>query len=379
MPSLGNRRLYFHVARLAKPSITSLLDTPSDTTLDMSRLDGSSDSPDRWGGASMYNDTPTTRTPSECDPPSGLLDATGTTRHGELRTPRDRRMPSMASLHLPAHHASEHPREDPVASVSTGLARRPRLGPRSFSNGTQTHSTNSSVARGRRPLRLSTAPPVHVQGPGRGASSSSHAQEWSLFGQIMMENEGPLRSLEGGPPGPGPGPGPGHGRGASTSPGVESASRRLHVSESVVQSPVEEVSSDGFSARVSTLGARSTLGTHSEDPGTAASAVEGVAEAEDGSSHGSTEARHGTGTTTARGMGRWIPSRLPTIPRLWKNMLKCSVAYFIGSLFTFHPGLSRLCGDLTSYGSGGGGPYPSAHLIATMCVCPRSRVWGSLC
>ncbi|KAF8134358.1 Fusaric acid resistance protein-like-domain-containing protein [Boletus edulis] len=65
---------------------------------------------------------------------------------------------------------------------------------------------------------------------------------------------------------------------------------------------------------------------------------------------------------------RWIPSRVPTIPLLWKNILKCSVSYFIGSLFTFHPSLSRFFGDLTSYGSGGGGPHPSAHMIATIAV-----------
>lgn len=70
---------------------------------------------------------------------------------------------------------------------------------------------------------------------------------------------------------------------------------------------------------------------------------------------------------------RWAcPPRVPAIPLLWKNMLKCSVAYFIGSLFTFHPELSRFFGDLTSsYQSGAGGPYPSAHLIATMCVHTR--------
>ncbi|KAF9227087.1 hypothetical protein BS17DRAFT_861039 [Gyrodon lividus] len=65
---------------------------------------------------------------------------------------------------------------------------------------------------------------------------------------------------------------------------------------------------------------------------------------------------------------RWIPSRIPTVPLLWKNILKCSVAYFLASLFTFHPYLSQFFGDLVSYGSGGGGPSPSGHMIATIAV-----------
>lgn len=59
-------------------------------------------------------------------------------------------------------------------------------------------------------------------------------------------------------------------------------------------------------------------------------------------------------------------SPLPTLPVLWKNILKCSVAYFFASLFTLHPYLSNFFGDLTSYGSGYSGPSPTGHMIATM-------------
>lgn len=58
--------------------------------------------------------------------------------------------------------------------------------------------------------------------------------------------------------------------------------------------------------------------------------------------------------------------RLPPIPLLWKNILKCSVAYFLASLFTFHPYLSHFFDDMTSYGTGECGPSPSGHMIATM-------------
>lgn len=60
--------------------------------------------------------------------------------------------------------------------------------------------------------------------------------------------------------------------------------------------------------------------------------------------------------------------RLPPIPLLWKNILKCSVAYFLASLFTFHPYLSHFFDDMTSYGTGECGPSPSGHMIATIAV-----------
>ncbi|KAI6037545.1 Fusaric acid resistance protein-like-domain-containing protein [Pisolithus marmoratus] len=73
-------------------------------------------------------------------------------------------------------------------------------------------------------------------------------------------------------------------------------------------------------------------------------------------------------TTTNISHCKRICSRFPVIPLLWKNILKCSVAYFLASLFTLHPYLSDFFGDLTSYGPGGGGPSPSGHMIATIAV-----------
>lgn len=74
--------------------------------------------------------------------------------------------------------------------------------------------------------------------------------------------------------------------------------------------------------------------------------------------------------TATTNVSRWtrIYTRFPVIPLLWKNILKCSVAYFLASLFTLHPYLSDFFGDLTSYGPGGGGPSPSGHMIATIAV-----------
>lgn len=49
---------------------------------------------------------------------------------------------------------------------------------------------------------------------------------------------------------------------------------------------------------------------------------------------------------------------------VWRNVLKCAIAYFIGSLFTFSPYFSRLLVDVTSGSSPI--PSPSGHMVATM-------------
>jgi hypothetical protein len=70
-----------------------------------------------------------------------------------------------------------------------------------------------------------------------------------------------------------------------------------------------------------------------------------------------------------RPQAKWFPiPPIPTIPPLYRNILKCSIAYFIASLFTFSPYLSRLLSDLSSYGPGPHTPSPSGHLVASMCV-----------
>lgn len=46
-----------------------------------------------------------------------------------------------------------------------------------------------------------------------------------------------------------------------------------------------------------------------------------------------------------------------------RNILKCSIAYFIGALFTFSPLLSQFISDLDT-----SGPSASGHMVATMSV-----------
>ncbi|KAK7001339.1 ArAE-2 domain-containing protein [Favolaschia claudopus] len=62
----------------------------------------------------------------------------------------------------------------------------------------------------------------------------------------------------------------------------------------------------------------------------------------------------------------WIS--IPAVPVLYRNILKCVIAYFIASLFTFSPYLSSFISDLTTYGDRERRPSPSGHMVATVMV-----------
>jgi hypothetical protein len=53
--------------------------------------------------------------------------------------------------------------------------------------------------------------------------------------------------------------------------------------------------------------------------------------------------------------------RWSQLSALQKNIVKCSIAYFLGSLFTFNPYLSEIVGRVS-----GGGPSASAHMVSTV-------------
>ena len=76
-------------------------------------------------------------------------------------------------------------------------------------------------------------------------------------------------------------------------------------------------------------------------------------------------------TPSSRSIWRYfsaLHSRLPTLSPVHRNIIKCSVAYFVESLFTFSPYLSGFIADLTNYGPGESYPAPSGHMVATVCV-----------
>ncbi|KAJ3519837.1 hypothetical protein NMY22_g13018 [Coprinellus aureogranulatus] len=69
---------------------------------------------------------------------------------------------------------------------------------------------------------------------------------------------------------------------------------------------------------------------------------------------------------------RKLRSLLPPVPVVYRNTLKCAIAYLIASLFTFEPHLSALFSGLVSYGNSGDPserlPLPSGHMVATIAV-----------
>jgi hypothetical protein len=56
---------------------------------------------------------------------------------------------------------------------------------------------------------------------------------------------------------------------------------------------------------------------------------------------------------------------LPTLSPLQKKVLKCSIAYTIGCLFTFVPALSNVLTDIIPLGTQQG-PSPTGHMVATV-------------
>lgn len=60
--------------------------------------------------------------------------------------------------------------------------------------------------------------------------------------------------------------------------------------------------------------------------------------------------------------------RLPELSLLHRNIIKCCIAYFIASLFTFSPYLSGFIADITGDNPGERIPSPSGHMVATMYV-----------
>nr|GAT47657.1 predicted protein [Mycena chlorophos] len=156
-----------------------------------------------------------------------------------------------------------------------------------------------------------------------------HDRQWSVFGQLM-ENEAPLWT--------------------STSTGqrsyfAEGTASIASVDEaSVVQTPASEEAPfvDPFMA---------------PPPG----------EDDDGYDSDDTYSALSRASVAEEEPPSWF-QRLPSIPIVYRNILKCAVAYLIASLFTFNPYLSSFISDLTTYGDRERRPSPSGHMVATVAV-----------
>ncbi|KAF6761178.1 hypothetical protein DFP72DRAFT_880344 [Ephemerocybe angulata] len=82
------------------------------------------------------------------------------------------------------------------------------------------------------------------------------------------------------------------------------------------------------------------------------------------------EERKGDGEGYMRRKWRRLRSLVPTMPVVYRNVLKGAIAYFVASLFTFEPHLSTLFSGLVSYKNDGEEklPLPSGHMVATIAV-----------
>ena len=194
--------------------------------------------------------------------------------------------------------------------------------------------TSSSMSPGRRRYSSSrtrqgtTFAPFNRPGPSR--------REWSVFEQ-RMKNEGQMWTKN---------------------------ALRESVSESAAPSPFQQTMD---------------LATRSESPGAGVPslrrvAVEGGHESDDASTVGYDSDSDSEGSSRPstppptppprkrRWYSKWKPRPLTPLQR---NILKCSVAYFLGSLFTFNMTLSNLITSVIST-TDERAPSKSGHMVATV-------------
>lgn len=254
------------------------------------------------------------------------------------RPPSPETQDFLLSRSCPAH-VMDDPYRPPEASTSCSVR---------SSGSTHTFGTPLDREEQARPTRPENrADPSLIIPRGRGKSTSrtrpgtvfasfnrsSPKREWSVFEQ-RMENEGQMRakSTLREPVSEGTAPPPFHQtvvtpiRSESPAPGTPSL-RRV----------VVEDDRDSYVA--------STIGYDSES------------DLED-SSRPSTP----TPAPSLWKYSKWNP---PPLTPLQRNILKCAVAYFIGSLFTFNPTLSSLITSVISTGDETA-PSQSGHMVATV-------------
>ena len=196
------------------------------------------------------------------------------------------------------------------------------------------------------------------------ARSSRHARpaesEWTVFGQLMAEEDAVRTSPSPRSPAPYHST-PRHSSSRSIPEGTTSSYFDLSASMHGVHDP--------FEAEHSHAPSNSLTGPHhsSLPQYTSTSTTDG-----NYSESGSDASFNDCANTPSRNLDpprKWcnLP-RLPTLTTVQRNILKCSVAYFIGSLFTFSPYLSGFIADITGDDPGERVPSPSGHMVATVYV-----------
>ena len=211
-----------------------------------------------------------------------------------------------------------------------------RIGPRGSHSSSATAPSFSRILGQSRTQRITSM----LLSP----ASSPRDEPWSLFGQ-MMENESPLRSANHTRT-------PFQGSSSSIPHVVDQGDHALAASQTDQQLGVQSPMSDPFMEAQEYFPAIPT-------PPSRLSEI-----SNDYESDSSTSSEQ---SSRVKPSSWWSsPQRFPQIPRLYKNILKCGIAYFIASLFTFSPYLSRFIADITPYGPGNRRPSPSGHMVATV-------------
>jgi hypothetical protein len=286
----------------------------------------------------------------------------------DLRTtttsPHMNRLPSPSHEHsvrsVPGSAAiSTHtPRRSPSSSIPRSHDMDHRHQQQQYHHG-QSRSrptTLQRVATGFRRLTRSSDVPVVSE------------EDWSVFGEAMA-HEGVHAQTQAQSQLPPPPPSP---------PGV------VHASHVLVSTPISDAHIEDFIPSVEGGAREVREGEQDEEEGRSSLGTGLLGSSSHSHSHvdsSDTEStslvspedtdQQGQSLRGGKGKGRsssWWKrlSRLPTLPTLYRNILKCSLAYFLGSLFTYYDPLSRFISELTQ--DGPGEKYPSAmgHMVATV-------------
>jgi hypothetical protein len=255
---------------------------------------------------------------------------------------------------------------------------------------TRRRTASSSTSPSRRLSRPTTLQRVasgirHLTG----ATDDAVSEDWSVFGEVMGPHEGSTTTTTTTTQKSANTSSRGHSRVDGTSVGTvpipvpvpipparATGEREALYSSRRTYSPVSIRHPDDHPFAVLVEG--EVLGTGSSSE-TGRHAIDHEDDEDDGRADSDTEPTSASSKDTVReeddqllrggggsGAGKERQHLLPTLPTLYRNILKCSFAYFLGSLFTYYSPLARFIADLAQDGPGGKYLNATGHMVATV-------------
>lgn len=184
----------------------------------------------------------------------------------------------------------------------------------------------------------------------RSGGHTPREHSWTLFGQLM-ENEGQLRSP-----------------GAPRIRKQRSDTAVVHNSDQSSHFPLaRSVTGSNLDSSIPSLAANQPTTSENHLPSSSRSESFQDQSTEYDSDDSQTSLNSLPAPLSGNKKSGWFAlQRFPTISTLHRNILKCGIAYFLASLFTFSPYLSGFISDITTYGPGARRPSPSGHMVATV-------------